>query len=240
MNESQIDYHLYHTLKNKNINDFKSFYKGTFASNELSHPRLRVASLKKSKCFGFIFNSLMRHQSNNMGHWLAIVVKNMPKSKLLSIKFFDSYKKPYSFYGTYVTNYINNLRRQSINMNYKFKLENAPFILQDYNSKVCGAYAIYVIARLRSCKQNTLKNIYKHFDAKRRSKNDLKIGEYVAKNWPKKTCSDMLNNPKGVSFCPRKVYNHPKCLTSCICKKPCCQSPKSKEYIRQVLLKQLI
>ena len=51
MNESQIDYHLYHTLKNKNINDFKSFYKGTFASNELSHPRLRVVSLKKSICF---------------------------------------------------------------------------------------------------------------------------------------------------------------------------------------------
>ena len=51
--------------------------------------------------------------------------------------------------------------------------------------------------------------------------------------WPKNACSDMIYNPKGVSFCPVKKYNHPKCLTKCTCDKGCCKKPKSLEYIKE-------
>ena len=79
MNENQIDYFIHHKLKQVRNRDFHTYYKGTFACDELTHSRLRIKNINIPQCFGFIFNTLKRSESNIMGHWLAVVLKIMPK-----------------------------------------------------------------------------------------------------------------------------------------------------------------
>ena len=162
MNENQIDYFIHHKLKRLRHRDFHIYYRGTFACDELSHSRLRITNINKPQCFGFIFNTLKRNESNKMGHWLAIVVKIMPKS--VKLIFFDSFNKSYTLYGDYISFYINKIRNLAIANKSSFRLESAPFSLQAIDSKICGGYAIYTLIKLEKCNQTTLKQIYEIFD----------------------------------------------------------------------------
>ena len=238
MNENQIDYFIQHNLREMRKRDFKKYYRGSFACDELTHSSLKIRYIDKPQCFGFIFNTLERRESAKMGHWLAIVVKIMAKS--INLKFFDSFNKPYTFYGICVSNYINKLRVRALSNKSTFKLETAPFSLQAIDSKICGGYTIYSILRLKKCNHTTLKQIYDSFDRKKMKKNDSKIMKYIAENWPRKVCSDMITSSDGISFCPVKTYDHNKCLSKCLCDGGCCNKHRSLEYIRANLTKILI
>ena len=237
MNENQIDYFIHHNLKRLRNRNFHAYYRGCFASDELSHSRLRIKHIKKPQCFGFIFNTLKRYESTKMGHWLAIVIKIMPE--LVKLKFFDSFNKSYTFYGEHISNYINKIRTQAIRNNSSFELETSPFILQYIDSKICGGYVIYTILNLEKCNQTTLKQVYETFKKKNKKKNDSKIMKYISMKWPTNQCSNILNNSNGVSFCPVKVYDHHRCLSKCLCGEKCCTKQKSNEYIRATLAKSL-
>ena len=63
--------------------------------------------------------------------------------------------------------------------------------------------------------------------------------KYISMNWPRKHCSNILNNSNGVSFCPVKVYGHNKCLSECLCDDKCCIKQRSFEYIKAILTKSL-
>ena len=85
----------------------------------------------------------------------------------------------------------------------------------------------------QNCKDIGLQIFFTNFDRKNRKKNDLLMGEYIAKKWPVRTCTDMLM--KGVSFCPKKIYDYPNCLPKCLCKHKSCKTPKSRDYIRKLV-----
>lgn len=233
MDENMLDTFVFSNLKHMGKANFLSYYKGTHASDELH--KLHIKNFKKPLCFAFILNTLERKNSNTLGHWLCIFVRLKPETKTLNIKFLDSFKNPYHTYGNNISEYIDRLRIRASNNRFAFKIENVPHMLQAYGSKVCGAYCCYGILKLKNCKENTLKNIFSKFDRKNRKKNDFLIGEFVLRNWPLKSCTDMLTNPRGVAFCPKKVYNHPNCLPKCKCEHKSCEKPKSLEYIRQTL-----
>merc|ERR1712243_292393 len=117
---------------------------GTYASNELVGKKLRVDKLGGTTCcFSFIVNTLQRHESNKMGHWLTIMVKI--DRKKINLKFVDSFKMPYGYYGNQISNYINHYRLLAMENNAHFALEEAPFKLQAANSKSCGAYSVFSI-----------------------------------------------------------------------------------------------
>ena len=237
MNENHIDYFLYSNLRSM---EYEKYYRGTYAFDELNHEKISIKSLIKPVCFAFIFNTLKRMEANKMGHWISVHIRFMPKIKSLNLKFIDSYKLPYEKYGINISNYINRIRSLALNNNIKFNFETVPFVIQGLGSKVCGAYACYAIMRLKQCNQILLKDIFRKYDNKNPKGNDLRVGEYIVKNWPKKTCSDLLSNPNGIPFCPVKVYDHPKCLLECSCKKKCSKSTRSTEYIRDTIYNMFI
>ena len=123
----------------------------------------------------------------------------------------------------------------AVNARFSFKLENAPFILQSRGSKICGGYCCYAVIKLRNCGENSLYSIFSKFDRSGRKMNDLLMGDFIAKNWPLKSCTDVFNNQQAISFCPKKLYNHTRCLPKCDCKHKSCKNPKSIEYIRQAV-----
>ena len=231
MDENQLDTFIYSNLKHMGKTKFLSFYKGTYASDELH--KLHIKNFKKPACFTFIVNTLKRKSpTNTMGHWLCIAVKLKPETKAVNIKFLDSFKNPYQTYGD-CSKYIDRLRIIALDKGFTFKIENAPHMLQAYGSKVCGAYCCYAILKLKNCNENTLKNIFSKFDRNNRKNNDFLIGEFVSKNWPLKYCTDIFTKSGIPPFCPKKVYKYPSCLPKCGCKHKCCNKPKSKGYIRQ-------
>ena len=237
MDENQLDTFIYSNLKDMGKTKFLSFYKGTYASDELH--KVHIKNFKKPACFTFIVNTLKRKSPTNaMGHWLCIAVKLKPETKALNIKFLDSFKNPYQTYGD-CSKYIDRLRIIALDKGFTFKIENAPHMLQAYGSKVCGAYCCYAILKLKNCKENTLKNIFSKFDRKNRKKNDFLIGEFVLKNWPLKYCTDIFTKSGAPPFCPKKAYNHPRCLPKCGCRHKSCKIPKSAGYIRQAIAGQL-
>ena len=237
MDENQLDTFIFSNLKHMGKTKFRSFYKGTYASDELD--KLHIKNFKKPACFTFIVNTLVRKSPpNTMGHWLCIAVKLKPETRTLNLKFLDSFKNPYQAYGK-CSEYIDRLRIMAWDKGFTFKMENVPHMLQAYGSKVCGAYCCYAIIKLKDCRENTLKNIFSKFDRKNRKKNDFLIGEFVLKNWPLKYCTDIFTKSGVPPFCPKKVYNHPRCLPKCGCKHKCCKKPKSMGYIRQAMARQL-
>ena len=94
MNENQIDSFLYSNLdRNMGGKRFVDFYKGTFSADEMVRNRV---DLNRPKCFGFIFNTLERMSAKDrVGHWLCLYIQIKPESKMVNLKFLDSFKKPY-------------------------------------------------------------------------------------------------------------------------------------------------
>ena len=237
MDENQLDTFIFSDLKHMGKTKFRSFYKGTYASDELH--KLHIKNFKKPACFTFIVNTLERKSPpNTMGHWLCIAVKLKPETRTLNLKFLDSFKNPYQAYGK-CSEYIDRLRIMAWDKGFTFKMENVPHMLQAYGSKVCGAYCCYAIIKLKDCRENTLKNIFSKFDRKNRKKNDFLIGEFILKNWPLKYCTDIFTKSGPTPFCPKKAYNHPRCLPKCGCRHKSCKKPKSSGYIRQAIAGQL-
>ena len=78
-------------------------------------------------------------------------------------------------------------------------------------------------------------NFFSNFEIKNRKKNDFVMGEYIAKNWPVRSCSHSTTTTTGVPFCPKKIYDHPNCLPKCLCKHESCKTPKSADYIRKLV-----
>ena len=234
MNENQIDYFLYSNLRHLGDKRFVDFYKGTFSADEVY--KNNVADLSKPKCFGFVFNTLERSEANNnIGHWLAVYVQIKPESKRVDLKFVDSYKKPYYSYGKHISRYVDRLRSMALENNFKFDLDNVPHILQAYGSKICGGYTCFGILKLKNCRHVKLDFFFSNFEIKNRKKNDFVMGEYIAKNWPVRSCSHSTTTTTGVPFCPKKIYDHPNCLPKCLCKHESCKTPKSADYIRKLV-----
>ena len=228
MNEDQINLVLYH-----NLNDRRDFYKGTYASNELVGKKLRVDKLGGTTCFSFIVNTLQRYESNKMGHWLSIMVKI--DGKKINLKFVDSFKMPYGYYGDQISNYINHYRLLAMENNVHFTLEEVPFSMQAANSKSCGAYSVFSILGLKNCKSSTLYKIFSGFDTKNKNKNDKFVEDFVVRKWPNRFCSDILTRSNKVPFCPQKTFNRPGCLLICKCGKDCCTKLRSEHYKRSNL-----
>ena len=231
MNENQVDVFIYSHLKHLGNKKFRAYYKGTYASDELGE--LYIKHFNKPLCFTFILNTLKRKESDVMGHWLCIYISVKPEFKMVNIKFFDSFKNQYHTYGSNISDYVDRLRINTAKVGFSFKMENAPFILQSYGSKICGGYCCYAVIKLKKCGENTLHSIFSKFDTSARKINDILMGEFIAKNWPLKSCTDTINNRSGISFCPKKVYNHFRCLPKCDCKHKKCKNPKSDQYIRR-------
>ena len=143
---------LYH-----NLNDRRDFYRGSFASDELGSTRLQVRDART--CFSFISNTLKRNESNSMGHWLGFFIQ-MTRKKI-SLKFVDSFKMPYTFYGENIKDYINQYRYLAMENGYQFIFEEIPFRLQASNSRACGGYAVYAVLGLKNCKSNNFCKIFR-------------------------------------------------------------------------------
>ena len=139
MNENQINFFLSENLKKYRNRDLKSFYLGTFASDEISSKNLRVNTLTKPLNFCFICNSLTRENDKEPGHWLLISIHFSPLLKKMNVKFMDSFALPYRHYGG-VSKYIDNLRQQSFTQNIYFCLESLSKPLQYSESEICGVY----------------------------------------------------------------------------------------------------
>ena len=225
MNDEQLDMVLYH-----NLNDKRNFYKGSFASDELNNAQLHVRNLNDSACFAFISNTLERTQSNRMGHWLGFIIKIT--NRKVHLKFIDSFKMPYIFYGKNIKNYIDGFRYLASKKGIAFIFEEVPFRLQASNSKSCGGYTVYAILELKNCKSDNLFKIFSRFDGKNKQKNDKFVENFVVKKWPKSFCSDIFTKNTNVPFCPKKVFGRPGCLKLCSCGKNCCDKVRSIEYIR--------
>ena len=233
MDENQVDIFIYSHLKHLGNKKFRAYYKGTYASDELE--KLYIKHFNKPLCFAFILNTLERKNSHTMGHWLSLHISVKPEFRMVNVKFLDSFKKPYHTYGANISKYIDRLRIMAINTKFSFKLENVPFILQSYGSKICAGYCCYGVIKLRNCGETSLYSIFSKFDRNAKKMNDLLMGEFIARNWPQKSCTDMLNNKKGIAFCPMKVYDHFRCLPKCECKHKGCKNPKSKQYIQRAV-----
>ena len=233
MNENQVDLFIYSHLKHLGNKKFRAYYKGTHASDELE--KLHIKHFNKPLCFAFILNTLERKNSNAMGHWLSLHISIKPEFRMVNVKFLDSFRNPYHAYGENITKYIDRLRIKAINEGFSFKIENVPFILQSYGSKICGGYCCYGVIKLRNCGENNLYSIFSKFDESGRKLNDILMGEFIARNWPQKSCTDMISNRGGIPFCPKKVYDHIRCLPKCECKHKSCKNPKSSQYIRRAI-----
>ena len=220
-----IDLVIYHHLKDK-----RDFFKGTFASNELN--RLRVDNLEVNTCFSFVANTLARHDANSMVHWLAFFVKI--SGKKVYLKFVDSFKMPYTFYGKYIKDYIDNLRYLTMKHgDMQLIFEEVPFGLQSYKSFSCGGYAVYSILGLKHCKSRTLHHLFSNFNANNKKTNDMFVEDFVVKKWPKRFCSDIFTKDVKVPFCAQKVFKRPGCLLKCFCETTnCCTNIRPDYYIR--------
>ena len=98
MDENQLDTFIYSNLKDMGKARFASFYKGTYASDELH--KLHIRNFKKPACFTFIVNTLKRKSPKNaMGHWLCLAVKLKPETRTLNIKFWTALKTPIKHMG---------------------------------------------------------------------------------------------------------------------------------------------
>ena len=89
-------------------------------------------------------------------------------------------KQFYTFYSNHISTYINNLRKLANRNNVKFRFEEVPFIMQASGFKMCGAYTIYYMMKLKECDQNNLSKIFSRFDRKRLKNNDSKVVSFVA------------------------------------------------------------
>ena len=165
-----------------------------------------------------------------MGHWLGFFVQ-MSRKKI-RLKFVDSFKMPYTFYGENIKDYIGRCRRMATENGIQFIFEETPFRLQASDSKACGAYAVYAILELKNCGSNSLRNFFSSFDTKNRRANDKFVQDFVVKKWPKSFCSDIFTKDSRVPFCPEKVFGAAGCLKICRCTKGCCSKVRSLEYIR--------
>lgn len=224
MNENQVDLVLYH-----NLDDKRGFYKGSFAANELDSEHLYV-NAHEPACFSFIANTLERNENNRMGHWLGFFVQITRKK--IYLKFVDSFKMSYIFYGENIKNYITKFRYLAIENGCQFIFEEVPFRLQASNSKACGGYAVFAVLGLGNCKSNSLCEIFSHFDTRNRRMNDRFVENFVIKKWPKTFCSDVFSKDNKVPFCPKKIFGTPGCLKLCRCSKNCCSEARSMEYIQ--------
>ena len=160
MDENILDFLMYSNLGKNN------FYKGTYASNELNLHKIRISNFDKSKCIGFIFNTLNRNQTNKIGHWLGLYVKIESGLKNIHVKFIDSYKIPYVLYGRSIVSYIARLREIAMSKKAKFIFEQIPFRLQSDAANTCGAYCIYGLTKLAKCNSISLKTIFSKFNKK--------------------------------------------------------------------------
>ena len=235
MNENLVDFLM---LTNLGPN---TFYKGSFANNELGSNKINIQNLKKSHCFGFICNTLSRHQTHMVGHWYGISVRVNTGIKNITVKYIDSYNIPYAVYGTNIDRYIGRLRLLALENNFKFHFEETPFRLQGLKSATCGIYCIYGLTRLGKCTTITLKSIFSKFYGNTYEINDSIMVDYAIKIWPRTFCSDIFTtSTKGIYFCPKKLFKSHKCLTKCRCGRKCCAKPQNKQYIssrvKQILI----
>ena len=193
MNENQLDLVIYH-----NLHDKRDFYMGSFASDELGDPSLQICELDDSSgkdlktCFSFIANTLERNftagkispvKKGKMGHWLALFVQ-MTRKKI-SLKFADSFKMPYSYYGEHIENYIDQYRDIAADYGLQLVFEEMPFRMQQSNSYLCGGYAAYTVLGLKNCNSDSLRKIFSvKFDSKNKRMNDKIVENFVIKNGP--------------------------------------------------------
>ena len=217
MDENQIDLVIYHNLKDKKI------FKGTFAANELV-PMRRL----EPGCTAFVTNTLSRNDVRDMGHWLAIIVKI--SGKIVNLKFVDSFKMPYSNYGKYIKDYIDNLRVKAAEHDFKFIFEEVPFGLQSVNSLSCGGYVVYSILGL--VRDIQLCKLFSSFSTTNKKSNDRFVEDFVEKKWSKTFCSDIFTKNVKVPFCKQKVFKRRGCLLKCFCGKECCSILRTDYYIR--------
>ena len=230
MDENQINFFISENLKKNNIGNAKQFYLGTFANDEIGSKKLEMNFPSKSCNFCFIFNSLTRRNNKGQGHWLLLHVAYMPILCRLDIKFVDSFAISYRNYGS-ISKYIDNLRMESLDRNIQFNFEMLTKALQHFDSATCGAYSCFTVMKLATLKQASLKTIFASFNPASTKRNDIRIRNYISKNWPVRSCTNCISNmekrptfswskKKGKTppFCPVNVYNHTKCLPNCLCK----------------------
>ena len=240
MNENQLDLVIYH-----NLHDKRDFYMGSFASDELGDPSLQICELDDSSgkdlktCFSFIANTLERNftgkispvKKGKMGHWLALFVQ-MTRKKI-SLKFADSFKMPYSYYGEHIENYIDQYRDIAADYGLQLVFEEMPFRMQQSNSYLCGGYAAYTVLGLKNCNSDSLRKIFSvKFDSKNKRMNDKIVENFVIKKWPKSFCSDIFSKGVKTPFCLAKVFKTEGCLKKCrFGSQNCCGKVRHDNYI---------
>lgn len=218
------------------------YYKGSFTSDVLEGNRdLKISFLgagRKPTFICFIVNTL--HSQNagphEVGHWLGVAILYTPANNTAILRFFDSFASNYKKYSL-LARYIGNLKSQCLRQNVKFIFDRLSKPIQSIDSKLCGPYVCYALAKIWETKnQQSLGKIFSTFLKRsgyaQRRKNDGRIEKYVEQNWKTGFCHNQkTNNAIKVlpiqkllsihpppSFCPKATLGISKCrVGKCLC-----------------------
>ena len=219
MDDNNMNYLILKCLEQKNIrgHDVSTYYKGTFAANQIDH--LMKFNFKKSKFFSFIVNTLSTTDSG-IGHWLAIIIDYRPQINTLVLRFFDSLGV---LTYLHISKFINKIQEKCKIHQVKYVFDFMKKPLQAPTSKLCGVYVAYCIIKSWR-KENTLQELFKNFK-NNRLLNDQKMIKFLYANWPNKTCHDfaIYSNvkthifPRAPPFCPKCTLDLNTCFDNCKC-----------------------
>ena len=219
-----------------------TYYKGTTTLDFLlKRDDLRL-KLKRDRQmatppFGFIINTI-RSTDRFIGHFVAIVVQQIPHSKRIIVRYFDSLGGSYKIYKTIMT-YIHNIKKLCVRDNYIFILDMLSKELQFYDSKVCGLYCAYFITKVYETRNILrLRDIFANFK-KDKIANDLRVIKFLKDNYPTESCHNvpiysntkatlkqLIKNSTAPPLCPQKTLAIEKCFENikCDCDKCCSQT----------------
>ena len=167
MDDNTISYLIKYTLR---LPENNTYYKGTFTSDEILLPELKIKLGKKHIFQSFIVNTIERDDSS-VGHWLSIIL--FYNGNRLLLKYFDSFAESFKRYKN-IAKYIYAIKLECLNNNVSFKLDTMAYAIQSNDSKMCGVYSAYCVIKSYVNPNRLLKTIFKEF-TRNRSLNDKKI-----------------------------------------------------------------
>lgn len=177
------------------IHSFRSYYKGTFTSDNILDENLLKSNLKlnggqsRPTPLAFIVNTITQHEASNdiVGHWVALSQEYCVNRNLLTLRYFDSFADPPTKYK-YIYKYIEQIKNKCQKHNITFVLDSMRRGLQVYTSKMCGIYAAYFVIKIWESKnRKNLKQLFKQFGPDRK-KNDLRMEKFFNVYYPTKYC----------------------------------------------------
>ena len=211
----------------------RNFYRGTTTADRLLGNKHIELKFNSNGPLAFIINTIHSGKAPHvMGHWLGLSLHFNQQKKLVVVRYFDSFGDRGETYKN-IWQYITNIKRQCKKRDIRFRLDRLIRGIQYHDSKLCGPYAAFFIAK-SYCERNRIKiaHIFKHFK-KDRIKNDLMIQRFLVNNYPSHRCHDNpIYNKMKVSldtlrtgpmppFCPRTTLGLEECLPECGCVGDC-------------------